>query len=106
MSAIAPLPWHAAVDGDGHHWVYQGLVVLVIAGVWLFFAGLGERLQARRETTGSKAGARDTGSTPSPRRERLVAVSCAGHKDGTSARRGPNQRENTSENAEDEGRRP
>ena len=41
---ISPLgPLHASPLAGDFHWEYQLLTLLIIAGVWLFFAGRSER---------------------------------------------------------------
>ncbi len=48
MSAGMPVLLHAGVPDSGYHWLGQGLVILLIAGVWVLFARVGERLDRRR----------------------------------------------------------
>ncbi|MBA2277935.1 MAG: hypothetical protein H0W06_09265 [Chloroflexia bacterium] len=59
MSTLAfAAPLHASPLAGDFHWEVQLLVLLVIAGVWLFLAGHGERRSRRHaEQSGCVDGA-------------------------------------------------
>jgi hypothetical protein len=48
MSNLLPLPLHSGLAG--HDWLMQATVILLIAGIWLFLAGLIERRAGRRRS--------------------------------------------------------